>query len=153
VSSLTQRYESENHTDELWSNDDELGRLVRGSLSTSIGNAQPSPEVWHTILERVQEQRSPGPAQRTLRCSSAPVTALVQATIIGCVLMTLGLGMRQDVIVARSSLAVDVPSSTEAALVSEPMPTGSSDGGLLVRVEQEQPFRAGGRIREATLPS
>jgi hypothetical protein len=153
VNSLMPRHDSNNHADDLWANDDELGRLVRWSLATSIGDAEPSPEVWHTILDRVREQRTPRSAQRILRCSSAPLTALVQAAVIGCVLMTLGLGMRRDVVVARNNFAANGAPANETPLVSEPIRDSPPIGGMLVLVDEEEPFRVGGNIREATLPS
>ena len=154
MSSLMQRFESGNDLDGLWSDDDELGRLVRWSLSTSIGDAEPSPEAWHTILERVREQPTSGRAQPDSRCFSAPLAALVQAAVVGCVLMTLGLGVRRDVIVARSSLAAAVAPSSESPPACEPLRAAIPDRYSLTGLdEEERPFRAGGNIREATLPS
>ncbi len=152
MSSLTRRCEYEDHGDGLWSSDEELGQLVRWSLATSVGNAEPPPEVWHTILERVQEQRTPGSAQCTPRCSSAPLAALVQAGVIGCMLMTLGFGMRRDVIIARNSLAAKVAPHVETQVVADPIPAKAPAGSVPTRVDEECPWRLGGVIREATLP-
>lgn len=153
MSSLTQRYESSNDVDGLWPNDDELGRLVRWSLCSSMGSAEPSPEVWSTILDRVREQPRPGSAERTSRSSSAPLTAVVQAAVIGCVLMTLGLGVRRDVIVAHNSLSAAAAPLAEMPLVIGPMRAAVPSGAALSRVDEGRPFRVGGNIMEATLSS
>jgi hypothetical protein len=153
VSSHMQRYESGSDLNELWSNDDELGRLLRWSLTTSIGNAEPSPEAWHMILERVREQATPGCTRTGSRCSSAPLASLVQTAVVGCVLVTLGLGMQRDATVARRSLEVKGAPASETLLVSDSTPAQALGGGAPGGLNQERPFRVGGKIREATLPS
>jgi hypothetical protein len=146
------RHESEDQLDGLWSNDDELGQLVRWSFVHSLGDAEPSPEVWHTILERVREQHAPGTAQDPSGRSLAPLAALVQATVIGCVLVTLGLGVRRDVIVARSHYAARSAPPAEAADMAQTMPSEAADAIMLAPADEELPARVGGVVREATLP-
>ena len=151
MSSLMQRSNAGKQLNELWTDDEELGQLLRWSLATSIGNAEPSPEVWRAILERVGERRAPGSAQHTSRPSTAPLTALVQTALIGCVVMTLGLGVRRDAIIARNNLAVSTAPATESHIRQE-QPKERLVGSPLSTSGEEQPHRIGGMIQEATLP-
>jgi hypothetical protein len=147
-----QRRDSWERSEELWSNDDELGRLVRWSLSASIGDAEPSPEVWCNILERVRNDPSPDSTRGSSQRSAAPLAAAVQATLIGCMVMTLGVGVRRDFVVARASGVPEVAPSVSKR-VAETVRDDLPGSGLHRLAEDEHTFRLGGIIREATLPS
>ena len=146
------------HDDEVdnmpsWSSDDELGRLIRWSLKDSIGAAEPPPGVWRRILDRVQETRTARCARSNPRRSSPPLASLVQAAVIGCVLLTLGLGLDRDIILARSDHRVHSAPAVKPPSVFEEFPEDVLRGCMLARMEQEEPVRRGGHIREAYSPS
>jgi hypothetical protein len=67
--------------------------------------------------------------------------------------MTLGMGVRRDVVLARNNYVLNVALSTEASLVIEAVRDEGPGRGLLALADHEQPFRLGGNIRDATLPS
>jgi hypothetical protein len=152
VSSFMRRHDDEADNVSSWSSDDELGRLIRWSLKHSIGAAEPPPGVWRRILDRVQETRTARSARSNSRCSSGPLTSLVQAAVIGCVLLTLGLGLDRDIILARSDHRVHSAPAVQSPSVFEEFPEDVLRGCMLARMEQEEPVRRGGHIREADLP-
>lgn len=152
MKSFMQRRSNETDETHLWSSDDELGQLIRWSLKDHIGAAEPASEVWLKILDRVQEERTPTSAPSSSRRSSAPMASLVQAAVIGCVLLTLGLGADRDVILARRDERVHSAPSVQNALVFEEFPDDMLRGRVPAQMEQEAPFRKGGDIREASFP-
>jgi hypothetical protein len=152
VNSCMQHHSSAADETHLWSSDDELGQLIRWSLKDHIGAAEPASEVWLRILDRVQEERASTSARSSSKRSSAPLASLVQAAVIGCVLLTLGLGADRDVILARRQERVHSAPSVQNALVFEEVPEDILPAEVPPQMEQEAPFRRGGDIREAAFP-
>ena len=153
MNSFMQRHSSQADARCSWTSDDELGQLIRWSLKDSIGVAEPPPEVWVRILTRVQEEPRPTSARRGTKCASAALASVVQAAVIGCLLLVFGLGVDHRVILARSyRLALPAP-ATQKALVSRELPDDMLRGYVPTRMEREQPFRKGGNVREVHLPS
>lgn len=152
MNSFMQRRSNETDETHVWSSDDELGQLIRWSLEDHIGTAEPASEVWLRILDRVQEERTPTSTRSRSRPSSAPLASLVQAAVIGCVLLTLGLGADRDFILARKEERVHSAPAAQSVVVLDKFPEDGVRGQVPALREQEEPFRKGGVIREAALP-
>jgi hypothetical protein len=80
------------------------------------------------------------------------LASLVQAAVIGCVLLTLGLGIDRDVILARNDHREHSAPAVQPPSVFEEFPEDVLRGCMVARMEQEEPVRKGGCIREAELP-
>ncbi len=135
-----------------WSSDDELGQLIRWSLRNSVGTAEPSPDVWCRILERVQKQREPTSASPSSSRSSPPLAGLLQAAVIGCLLLTLAAGIDGHIIVTRKDQPIRV-AAAEQSLASDDLAPDVMSRGAHRSIEREERVRRGGEVRDATLPS
>jgi hypothetical protein len=136
-----------------WSSDDELGQLIRWSLRSSVGAAEPSPDVWCRILERVKKQRQPTSAPPSSSRSSPPLGGLLQAAVIGCLLLTLAAGIDGHIIVTRRDQPVRVAAAVKQSLASDDLEQDVLKRSAARLMEREEPVRRGGEIRDATLSS
>jgi hypothetical protein len=80
--------------------DDELGRLIRSSLDRSFGDSGPSDECWARILSRIdtRARSNQGRNRRSLLPSIAP---LVQAVVIGGLLLSFAVGLAHQPVLPR----------------------------------------------------
>ncbi len=152
MNSSTQPNRSRAEGPSAWSSDDELGQLIRWSLRSSVGTAEPSPDVWSRILERVEEQRQPTSAPPSSSRSSPPLAGLVQAAVIGCLLFTLAAGLDGHVIVTRKDQPIRV-AAAERSLASDDLTAHRLRRSGSRSMERKEPVRRGGEVRDATLPS
>ena len=132
------------------SSDDELGRLLRWGLRQTVGAAEPPEQTWHRILDRVRRAET---TEQPPRRASASLPSLVQAAVIGCLLLTLGLGLERDVILARNQQLSEPCQVAQDSAVAHGSQEDLASAPHLARRELANTFRRGGEMRDATLPS
>jgi len=86
---------------DLFSAEDDLGRLIRWGLEGSLSNAEPSARVWTRVLERVRElEVAPAPKRSLKRL--LPPAPLAQAVLVSAILLAFGLGVDRELVTSRS---------------------------------------------------
>ena len=135
------------------SSEDDLGRLIRWTLEDAVSGAEPPRRVWPRILARVREMPTPTSAKRSWRRAPFPLAPFVQAVVVSALLLAFGLGLNRGVVVPRPEHRIHAtPTVTRRARVSsQQFPEDVLRGYILVRMEQQQPQRLGGAIREANI--
>ena len=82
-------------TEEQFSADDDLGRLIRWGLEDSVSNVEPSARVWTRVLTRVREMEAAPAPKRSLK-RFLPLVPLAQAVVVSAILLAFGLGMDRE---------------------------------------------------------
>jgi len=153
VNSFTQPNRNGAEGPSAWSSDDELGQLIRWSLRNFVGTAEPSPDVWCRILERVEKRCKPTSAPPSSSRSSPPLAGLVQAAVIGCLMLTLAAGIDGHIIVTRKDQPVRAAAAVERSIASDDLAPDVMRPSVYRSMERQEPVRRGGQVRDATVPS
>lgn len=118
--------------------EDDLGRLIRWSLEDSVAGAEPPPDVWPRILDRVKQMDAPtSAAPRMKRRAAFPVASLVQAVVISALLLAFGLGGDQNTAMPRQEYPVASTPTVRRLAVVEEAPKDILRGYLLLQMERE----------------
>lgn len=114
-------------------------RLIRWSLEDAYAEAEPSSKVWSQVLARVKDgEASAGPSRPKSRRAALPLASLVQAAVIGVLLLAFGFGGDQGVVLPGSEYAISSTPIRQKRIQQEEFPADSLRRYILLKMEREQ---------------
>jgi hypothetical protein len=133
--------------------DDELGHLIRWSLGSSFGEADPSEECWTSILRRVEKERNGRAKQRHDGPALQALTPLLQAVVISTLLLTFAAGLDRDVPLRRPEPERHTVSTSRRSATALDFQDDNLRGYVLQRMQREKAASPANNLPElAELP-
>jgi hypothetical protein len=118
--------------------EDDLEQLICWSLEDSVAGAEPPPDVWPKILDRVKQLDAPaGAVPQGKRRVAFPVASLVQAVVVSALLLAFGLGIDQNVVTPGREHPVASTPTVRRLSVPQDGPNDILRGHVLLRMERE----------------
>ncbi len=126
--------------------EEDLSRLIRWTVKDSVSEAEPPADAWPKILARVRELNAPTMPRRRPKRALIHLSALVQAAVIGALLLAFGLGVDRSVSTPRGDQRIYPTPTVKKETASQEFPEDVLRGYMLARKVRALPAHKGGLL-------